>query len=262
MLMRELGDTGIMVSPIGLGTVKFGRNTQVKYPHAFVIPSDREIATLLGIAHDRNINLLDTAPAYGNSEVRLGNALKNQRHHWVLASKVGEYYTNQQSHFDFSAKSIERSIHQSLKALQTDYIDILLVHSDGEHEAQLADACFPVLEKAKQKGMIRSFGMSSKTIAGGLASIQQADLVMATYNADQHEEKVVLDRALELKKGVLLKKVLGSGHFKGVKAVHPLKYALDFALGHDATTSVVLGTINPLHLIENIDIVEGITGSW
>lgn len=70
-LHRPLGDTGLAVSPLGLGTVKFGRDQGVKYPSGFTIPDDREAADLLALARDLGINLIDTAPAYGRSEERL-----------------------------------------------------------------------------------------------------------------------------------------------------------------------------------------------
>ena len=74
--MRSLGATGLRVSPLGLGTVKFGRNRGVKYPRTFELPTDRAILNLLETAWESGINLLDTAPAYGASEERLGRLLK------------------------------------------------------------------------------------------------------------------------------------------------------------------------------------------
>jgi aryl-alcohol dehydrogenase-like predicted oxidoreductase len=89
MELRELGSTGIKVSPLGLGTVKIGRDQQVKYPTGFTIPDDKAVVELLELAWDLGINTLDTAPAYGNSEERLGQLLPN-KHDWVIVGKVGE----------------------------------------------------------------------------------------------------------------------------------------------------------------------------
>ncbi|MEZ5530383.1 MAG: aldo/keto reductase [Porticoccaceae bacterium] len=86
---RPFGNTGINVSILGLGTVKLGRDQGVKYPNGFVIPDDRQASKLISLAHDLGINLIDTAPAYGNSEERLGTLLKGQRDQWVICSKVG-----------------------------------------------------------------------------------------------------------------------------------------------------------------------------
>ena len=77
MELRHLGNTGIKVSPLGLGTVKLGRNQQVKYPHGFTLPDDKTVKELLALTWDLGINLIDTAPAYGNSEERLGALLDN-----------------------------------------------------------------------------------------------------------------------------------------------------------------------------------------
>src|SRR5690606_2813212 len=100
----------------------------VKYPQAFQLPTDKEIAELLSVANELEINLLDTAPAYGESELRLGKALKNNRHEWIIATKVGETFSNGESQFDFSAAAMQASIAQSLRRLKTDYLDIVLVH--------------------------------------------------------------------------------------------------------------------------------------
>ncbi|HHO58771.1 MAG TPA: aldo/keto reductase, partial [Thiotrichales bacterium] len=70
MIKRPLGATGIDVSVLGLGTVKIGRNEQVKYPEGFEIPDDRAVAGLFEQARSLGINFIDTAPAYGSSEQR------------------------------------------------------------------------------------------------------------------------------------------------------------------------------------------------
>src|SRR6185503_2135556 len=104
--LRKLGSTDLLVSPVGLGTTKLGRNTDVKYPHSFTLPSDTEVANLLSCARDLNINLIDTAPAYGISEERLGKHLSGQRDRWVIVGKAGEEYANQQSSHNFSREHI------------------------------------------------------------------------------------------------------------------------------------------------------------
>ena len=96
-LHRPLGSTGLLVSPLGLGTVKLGRDQGVKYPNGFQIPDDDEARMLLKLARDLGINLIDTAPAYGRSEERLGPLLRGQRQDWVIVSKVGEEFADGQS---------------------------------------------------------------------------------------------------------------------------------------------------------------------
>ena len=100
---RPLGSTGFYVSPLGLGTVKLGRDQGVKYPNGFTIPDDQQALALINQARDLGINLLDTAPAYGISEERLGHLLQGQRDNWVIVSKVGEEFVEGESAYDFSA---------------------------------------------------------------------------------------------------------------------------------------------------------------
>ena len=127
-LHRPLGSTGLRVSPLGLGTVKLGRDQGVKYPNGFTIPDDAAASALLRQARELGINLIDTAPAYGNSEERLGPLLRGQRHDWVIVSKVGEEFTGGQSLFDFSPAHARLSLERSLRRLQTEHIELLLVH--------------------------------------------------------------------------------------------------------------------------------------
>jgi hypothetical protein len=115
-LHRPLGSTGLLVSPLGLGTVKLGRDQGVKYPNGFTIPGDDEARLLLAQARELGINLIDTAPAYGRSEERLGPLLRGQRDEWVIVSKVGEEFDDGQSRFDFSAAHTRRSVERSLRA--------------------------------------------------------------------------------------------------------------------------------------------------
>ncbi len=68
-----------------------------------MIPDAAAAANLIAFAKDLGINLLDTAPAYGNSEERLGQLLQGQRDDWIICTKVGEEFDNGASHFDFSA---------------------------------------------------------------------------------------------------------------------------------------------------------------
>ncbi len=248
MLPRRLfGSTGIEVSTLGLGTVKLGRQTGVKYPQSFSIPNDREAANLLALARELGINLLDTAPAYGNSEERLGQLLVGQRSDWIICGKVGEEFANDQSHFDFSAAHTRYSIERSLRRLRTDYLDIVLVHSSGDDVAIVENGeTLAVLAECKQRGLIRAFGVSTKTIAGGLSAAALSDGVMVTYHAQYQDEQPVLDYCANAHKGVLIKKALASGHL-----ADPAQ-SLRLALQQPAVSSVIVGTINPDHLRQNV----------
>lgn len=251
---RTLGATGIQVSCLGLGTVKIGRNTGVKYPNSFDLPDDTSVRHLLGVATELGINLLDTAPAYGSSEERLGR-LMTDRQQWILCSKTGEEFINGQSCFDFSAAHTRFSIERSLRRLRTDYLDIVLVHSDGNDMSIIEQTdCFETLSRLKQEGLIRAYGLSGKTVAGGLRALELSDLVMATYNREYTDELPVIQQAAELGKGVLIKKAFASGNALLSPQAHDgAAYHLEFALEHAGVSSVVIGTINAAHLRQNAE---------
>lgn len=257
MQKRKIGRTGIEVSILGLGTVKFGRNQGVKYPEAFALPDDQSILKLLSVATELGINFIDTAPAYGLSEERLGKLLHDHRSQWVIATKAGEEFIDGQSQFDFSAMGLQKSIDRSLRRLQTDYLDIVLVHSSGEDERIInEDGVFETLARIKEQGKIRAFGMSSKTLAGGLLTIEQADLAMVTYYPGYTEEQAVIQHSKQNNKGILIKKAFQSGHLDKIAGNDPVAASLEFIFAEPGVTSVVVGTLNPEHLRANVRAAE------
>lgn len=253
MKSRQIKSAGLSVSTIGLGTVKFGRNAKVHYPAQFELPSDKAIAELLNCAEDLGINLLDTAPAYGLSEERLGKLLKGQRNKWVISSKVGEEFDGVTSYFDFTPAHIKYSIERSLKRLNTDYLDIVLVHSNGEDQKIIEEySVFDTLHKMKQAGHIRAFGMSTKTVNGGMLAVEQSDVVMVMHNPIYTEEQAVIDYAHQLGKGIFIKKALASGHLEKIPGADAVKVAMDCIFQEQGVTSVIVGTLNPDHLKHNV----------
>jgi aryl-alcohol dehydrogenase-like predicted oxidoreductase len=256
MRLRPLGDSGIMVSPLGLGTVKFGRNEQVKYPEPFELPSDAEVSDLLSLAADLGINLLDTAPAYGSSQARLGQLLPGPRDRWVVVSKVGESFENGESRFDFSFDTTVQVVEHSLRTLNMDYLDLVLIHSDGDDLRILEHEGAPdALRELKERGLIRAHGMSSKTPEGGLRTVEQLDVVMATCNPDYLDDLAVLEAAAARNRGVLIKKGLQSGHVNGPQGVAA---AMDFVFSQPGVSSMIVGTINPNHLQANVKMFDSV----
>ena len=252
-LRRPLGSTGLLVSPLGLGTVKLGRDQGVKYRNGLTIPDDADARVLLAQARELGINLIDTAPAYGISEERLGPLLRGQRQDWVIVSKVGEEYENGQSHFDFSPAHTRLSVERSLRRLETEQIDLLLVHSDGNDLAILQHSgVYATLAELKREGKIGAFGLSGKTVEGGLLALEQGDCAMVTYNLNEQGEKPVLDYAASHGKAILVKKALASGHVCLAAGVDPVRASFELLFGHPGVCSAIVGTINPVHLAHNV----------
>ncbi len=259
---RALGNTGMEVSLLGLGTVKLGRNQGVKYPQSFKIPDDREAATLIALAKDSGINLIDTAPAYGNSEQRLGKLLKGQRQDWLICTKVGEEFINGESHYNFSPEHTRLSVERSLRRLNTDVLDIVLIHSDGNDKEILQQyGTLNTLAELKKEGKIRAIGMSTKTVEGGLLAAAQSDVVMITWNLQHHNEIPVADYCHQHSKGVLIKKALASGHAAQNQPSSnstdddPIKQSFKMIFAHPGVHSAIVGTINPDHLRANLSAI-------
>lgn len=263
MRQNPLHGTGLSVSALGLGTVKFGRNRSVKYPSAFDLPSDRDIVALLDLAREEGINLIDTAPAYGTSEERIGALLGSRRDEWVVMSKAGEEFHGDHSSYDFSFGAISASIDRTLSRLRTDRVECLLLHSDG-NDLEVLDhsGALEALARAKEAGKIRAAGISTKTVAGGLRAVELGlDAVMVTYNPWARDEEPVLDAAADRGTSVFLKKALGSGWFGGeTPPEDPVGTAFRFVFSHPATTAAIVGTINPAHLRENVAALRAALG--
>ena len=245
----KLGQTGLEISQFGLGTVKFGRNQGVKYPSGFELPDEDALEKLLALAKSLGINMLDTAPAYGTSEERLGRLLKGQREDWVIVGKVGEEFEEGESSHHFTPDHFKFSLERSLKRLDTDYIDVLMIHSDGNDMDILNDdALIKTMHGFKEQGLVKAIGASTKTAEGGIKCLELMDVVMATYNPDYTDEKLVLNYAAEHNKGVLLKKLLSSGNNTDIAA------CIKFAFAHPGTSAAIIGTIHPEHLKSNVTI--------
>lgn len=246
---RPLGSTGLNVSVLGLGTVKFGRNQKIRYP-TFELPSDSAICELLDDACACGINLLDTAPAYGVSEERLGQLLGTRRNAFVLVTKTGEEFADGESAYHFSAEHTRLSVERSLKRLRTNRLDCVLVHcSRNDLEVLTKTDVLVELQKLKDRGDIRSFGASTYTVEGGIFAVEHTDVVMVAYSAGYAEEKSVVERAAALNKGVLIKKGLGSGNLDASSSIDE---ALHPVLTEPGVSSLIIGTINREHLRENV----------
>ena len=236
MQERALGRSSISVPPIGLGTVKLGRLAGLKYPAAQVptaLPDDEHVLLLLREAAKLGVTLIDTAPAYGQSERRLGELLYlvQPRQRWVLCSKVGEEFAASggeggesgaggeggegTSHYDFTPKAIVASIERSLQRLRTDYLDLALLHFSSavndEVILQKAEA-YDILAMLKAQGKIRAIGASTSSLAGGIIAAQRCEVAMLTLNPSERRDLTAIVEARTTGCGVLIKKALGSGH--------------------------------------------------
>lgn len=251
MHTRPLGQTGLLVTPLGFGAFKIGRNEKVKYPHPYDLPDDAAVECLLNGVLDVGINLIDTAPAYGISEERVGKFLALRRNEFVLSTKVGERFVNGESSFDFTAVGVRASVAESLRRLRTEVLDILFVHSNGDDLAiQQQTEVVPTLQKLKHAGYVRAIGFSGKTPSGAKAALDWADIVMAEYHLQDTSHAEVITSAASRGVGVVVKKGLASGHL-------PPADAIRFVLSNPHVSSVIVGGLSLEHLKENAKAVGG-----
>lgn len=257
-----IANTDVYISALSLGTVKFGRNQSVKYPSSFDLPNDKDLLLLLDHAKQLGINTLDTAPAYGIAEQRLGQLLKNQRKKWHIISKAGEIYqaSTDTSHYDYSARALKAALDNSLRQLNTDYLDCWLLHSDGNDIQNLNDEAIHCLQQAKQQGLVRSIGMSTKTLKGGQLALQHLDCIMMTASLQHTEETPLFEYAASLNKSIILKKIYDSGWaLQQADKTDIMKNTLQQFFQHTAVASAIIGTINPQHLAENVEAYQHAT---
>lgn len=158
MKYRQLGNSGLVVSELCLGTMTFGEGDYYGLKFTFDQSKANE---LVYRAIESGINFFDTADMYGNGqcEIILGKALGNQRQKTIIATKTS--FRSSDNSFDagVNAKHLIQQCHQSLKNLNTDYLDFLLLHNDDPITP--IDETLKTLENLVQQGKVRYIGFSN-----------------------------------------------------------------------------------------------------
>ena len=218
MKYRFLGKTGIKVSVIGLGTDQFAGGWNKSF-------SQTEVDKIFCKSKNLGINFIDTAECYGDhsSEKYIGNAIKNDREHWVLATKFGHVFENGIKKNNFSVKSVEKQLENSLKALQTDYVDLYQFLSGTNSEFDQPDL-WEMLKNKILDGKIRHLGLSlmnsyvlsddffqiNKSIQTGIETVQ---VVYNRLNKKSEEKILPISHSQNL--GVIARIPLAKGFLSG-----------------------------------------------
>ena len=156
MQYRRLGNSGLEVSAIGLGTNNFGDNS--RWPFHM---GPKEVAELIDASMDVGVNTIDTANAYGEgrSEEYIGLALKRKREQAVIATKVHGRMGEGPNREGLSRKAIMHEVEQSLGRLRTDYIDLYQLHQ-VDNETPIEET-LRALEDLVRQGKVRYIGCSN-----------------------------------------------------------------------------------------------------
>jgi aryl-alcohol dehydrogenase-like predicted oxidoreductase len=215
MQYRVLGSTGLRVSVVGVGTWQFGGEWGRTY-------TQTEADAIFDAARDRGINLIDTAECYGDhtSEAFIGNAIARDRRNWVVATKFGHKFN---APFDRTTprrpEDCRQQVEDSLRALRTDYIDILQYHSWGDDEF-FKDDVLAELQRLKDQGKFRflgnSVGSNSNVRQVSASKARGIEVIQIIYNRlDRAPEDTTFPHCIEQKLGVLARVPLASGYLSG-----------------------------------------------
>lgn len=215
MNYRKLGETGLTVSEIGFGTWGLGGN-------AYGVADDQESKKALEVAFDKGINFYDTADLYGNghSEELLGEVFSARRDQVVIATKGGTLpHTTFDMPQDFSPNYIINALEQSLKRLNTDYIDLYLLHSPRIQDIQENEDILKTLETFQSEGKIRSYGVSTRTPSDAMTAVNEFGfrVVEVNFNMIDHRALDVglFDRAKVDQLGIIVRTPLTFGYLTG-----------------------------------------------
>jgi len=218
---RRLGRTNLEVSEISLGTVELGMKYGIVLDGEPEQPSEETAAKLLHRALDLGVNFIDTARLYGEAEAIIGRVLKPRRQEFVLASKVPHFAAENLSPPALRTRVCE-SVEESLRQLQSDVVDVMMIHSVSGAAIQYEDL-FGTLEELRARGWLRFLGASVYGVETAIQVIESryADCIQIAYSAlDRRPEQHVLPLALEKDVGVVARSVL----LKGV--LSPRRHAL------------------------------------
>ncbi|MBI3923146.1 MAG: aldo/keto reductase [Armatimonadetes bacterium] len=259
--LRRLGRTEIKATEIGLGCASMGSPQR----------TDEAAIAAVRKAIELGINYVDTSPAYGESERRVGLALKNGgRAKVYLQTKTG---THPQRRGDYSAEGTRWSVENSLRLLGTDYLDAVLIHDPSDIGEPLRPGhALDELRKMKNEGLVRHIGLGcrqhdfhERAIGTGQIEIVLTFLDYTLLN--QSAAQTVLPAAKARDVGVQLASALGSGSevLTGKEPTnHPVAHAmwewcrdrevslrqlaLHFALAAPIDGIVVVGTGTAEHI--------------
>lgn len=278
MNYRKLGNTGMSVSEVGMGCWGIGSK-------AYGTVSDSVCIATLMTAYQEGVNFFDTADIYGDghSEEVVGKALRNVRSRVKIATKVGSLpHQGREMPVALDEAHIRKSVDESLRRLQTSYIDLYQLHSPP---LLLMEDAIGVLADLKGEGKIRAVGVSAKSPEDAMEAIidHRVDVVQVNYNMiDQRARELgVMDLARDLEVGLIVRTPLAFGFLTGRYPVgskfeapdHRANWsqaqidlwadawrlfgdggtakALGFCLAHEGVSTVIPGMLKPSDVEEN-----------
>ncbi len=246
MEYRTLGKIGLKVSTISFGVMR------LKEP------------AVLYKALDLGINYFDTAESYqnGNNETMLGKVAKEYgREKLIIATKIHPFHMRQNMSGDFQMlerKELDERMDKCLKRLQTDYVDVLMIHNIMDNNWPLDDKILSFLEKLKKDGKVRFAGVSINDPRYYVGTVDQIlkndiyDVITAWYNfKSDPEQSAALEKAAKGNIGVIAMKTQAGGYEAPDTSLSPHQAALRWVLEKDFIACAIPGMVNMEQVVEN-----------
>ena len=225
MKKRPLGKTGINVSEIAFGGVEIGLPYGIGVKSAADMLPEAEAIRLLRTAVDSGVNFFDTARLYGESEKIMGKTFVGIRDKIVICTKC-RHFINQDGSLPSERELktiIESSLDESLALLQTDYVDVLMLHQATT--AILNDKTIPeIFAKLKKEGKIRATGVSTYSAEETKLAIDSGawNVIQLPFNLMDQRQKELFPLAEQRGVGLVIRSVLLKGLLTGKgKNLHP-----------------------------------------
>jgi aryl-alcohol dehydrogenase-like predicted oxidoreductase len=210
MEYRKYLKEDLKISRLGFGAWPLGNRA---YGHTM---TEEEGIDLVKKAIDAGINFFDTAPNYalGRSELILGQAIKGMRDKVVINSKFGHHANDD---IDFNEDLLIPSLHQSLKRLQTHYIDSIILHNPPMDILKGKTNHFKILDSLKHQSYIHGYGVSIDTYEELEAVLNhvEVDVIELLYNVFFQSTRTLLDQVKEKGIALIIKVPLDSGWLTG-----------------------------------------------
>ncbi|MDI6600721.1 MAG: aldo/keto reductase [Thermoanaerobacteraceae bacterium] len=245
MIYNLLGNTGIRVSKVCFGSLSIS-------PLQSNITKEKAVK-VLSCAFDYGVNFIDTAEIYENYDV-IAEFLKSYRPaDVVIATKC----------YAYTAEMAEKSLVEALKALNRDYIDIFLLHEQESIYTLRGHAeAIEYFMRAKDKGYIRAFGISTHTVDAvkAAATMNEIEVIHPIINmggigilgGSREDMLYAIRRAHEFGKGIYAMKALGGGHLIG-----QARPSIDFVNSIDEISSIAIGMQSEDEVIADVYMVSG-----
>jgi L-galactose dehydrogenase len=283
MKYRKLGKTGMEVSVLSFGASSFGG--------VFHEVNVDECVETLTTALDGGINFIDVSPAYGETlaETALGKALNGiPRGRYYLATKIGAY-SEAKGDYDYSADRTERSLHDSLKRLGVDFVDLIQCHDIefADHD-QIVNETLPELHHLKRQGLARFVGITGLPLQIFPSILDRAepgtvDTILSFCHYELNDNSLVdlIPYLTEKGVGIISASPTGMGLLTppGIPDWHPasktiiegcrkavehcaakgidiVKLAVQYACSHPDIATTLVSTAHPKHIGDNIRYVE------